>query len=149
MNSTKRIARLVLLLATLAIAVGYASAFAPHGAPVWAPWLLALGIPASLGGIMVLGAARGRAGIKRLWLPIAFVIFTLALGFGLALGLPANESAASALWLGLPLRAAIIVYGIGLMPAIVLPIAYALTFETQTLSDDDVAKVVAMGKSRQ
>ncbi len=148
-SGTKRAALLAIVAGTVAIAGGYAGAFLPGGAPGWAAWLLAMGIPISIGGIMVLGAARGRAGIKRLWIPIAFVIFTLALGFGLALGLPANESAASALWLGLPLRAAIIVYGIGLMPAIVLPIAYALTFETQTLSDDDVAKVVAMGKSRQ
>ena len=137
-----------MVMGTCAIALGYGAAFIPGDPPAWTPWLLALGIPASIGGVLVLGAARGRAGVGRLWIPIAFVVVTLAAGFSLALALPASESAGSALWLGLPLRAAIVIYGIGLMPAIVLPIAYALTFDEQTLSEEDVARVVAMGKNR-
>jgi hypothetical protein len=148
-NGTKRVALLAIVTGTLAIAAGYAGAFLPGGPPVWAAWLLALGIPASIGGVVVLGAARGAGGVGRLWIPIAFVVVTIALGFGLALALPANESAASGLWLGLPARAAIVIYGIGLMPAIILPIAYALTFETQTLDEEDVKRVVAMGKDRE
>ena len=148
MNSSKKVALFGILIGTVAIAAGYAAAFSAGGTPAWAAWMLALGIPVSIGGVIVLGAARGRSGVGRLWIPIAFVIITLALGFGLALGLPANESGTSALWLGLPARAAIIIYGIGLMPAVVLPVAYALTFETQTLSDEDVERVVTMGKNR-
>jgi len=145
-NKTKKIARIVLTLAMCAIAAGYASAFMKGGTPVWGPWMLALGIPAALGGIMVLGAARERGGVGRLAIPFAFVIATLVIGFGLALGLPANEGPDSNLWLGLPARAAIVVYGIGLMPVIVLPVAYALTFETQTLTAEDVEKVREIGK---
>jgi len=137
-----------MVVGTCAMALGYGAAFIPGGPPAWAAWLLALGIPASIGGVLVLGVARGSAGVGRLWIPIAFVVVTLAAGFALALALPASESAGSTLWLGLPLRAAIVVYGIGVMPAIVLPIAYALTFEEQTLSEQDVARVVAMGKNR-
>jgi len=144
-NMTKRIARVVLTLAMCAIAVGYASAFMKGGAPVWGPWLLALGIPAALGGIMVLGAARERGGVGRLAIPFAFVIATLVIGFSLALALPANEGPDSNLWLGLPARAAIVVYGIGLMPVVVLPVAYALTFETQTLNADDIERVRRAG----
>jgi hypothetical protein len=118
----------------------------PAGAPGWAPWLLALGIPGALGGIMVLGAARERGGVGRLAIPFAFVIGTLTAGFCLALGLPANEGPGSTLWLGLPARAALIIYGIGLMPVVVLPVAYALTFETQTLSAEDVEKVRHLGQ---
>jgi hypothetical protein len=147
-NRTKRIARIVLTFATIAIAVGYASAFMKGGTPVWGPWMLALGIPAALGGIMVLGAARERGGVGRLAIPFAFVIATLVIGFGLALGLPANEGADSNLWLGLPARAAIVVYGIGLMPVIVLPVAYALTFETQTLRSEDVEIVREIGRQQ-
>jgi hypothetical protein len=147
-NRTKRIARIVLTFATIAIAVGYASAFMKGGTPVWGPWMLALGIPAALGGIMVLGAARERGGVGRLAIPFGFVIATLVIGFGLALGLPANEGADSHLWLGLPARAAIVVYGIGLMPVIVLPVAYALTFETQTLRSEDVEKVREIGRQQ-
>jgi hypothetical protein len=147
-NATKRIARLVITLATCAIAVAYGSAFMPNGAPVWAPWLLALGIPGALGGVMVLGAARERGGVGRLAIPFAFVIVTLTVGFCLALGLPANEGPDSTLFLGLPLRAAIVVYGIGLMPIVVLPVAYALTFETQTLNSEDVERVKELGRLR-
>src|SRR5688500_3029631 len=118
----------------------------PAGAPGWASWLLALGIPGALGGIMVLGAARERGGVGRLAIPFAFVIGTLTAGFCLALGLPANEGPGSTLWLGLPARAALIIYGIGLMPVVVLPVAYALTFETQTLSAEDVEQVRQLGR---
>lgn len=147
-NATKRIARLVITLATGAIAIAYGSAFMPNGAPVWAPWLLALGIPGALGGVMVLGAARERGGVGRLAIPFAFVIVTLTVGFCLALGLPANEGPDSTLFLGLPLRAAIVVYGIGLLPIVVLPVAYALTFETQTLNAEDVERVKELGRLR-
>jgi hypothetical protein len=70
----------------------------------------------------------------------------LAIGFGAALALPATESQLSRLWLGLPARAAVVIYGIGLLPIVVLPIAYALTFETQTLTAEDVERVRAMGQ---
>lgn len=148
MNPTKRIALFTIFLATCAIAAGYAAAFLPGGPPEWAAWLLAFGIPASIGGILVLGAARGTGGVGRLAIPFAFVTVTLALGFALALALPANEAAGSTLWLGLPARAAILIYGVGLMPAVVLPVAYALTFSTQTLSAEDVERVRTMGASR-
>ncbi len=136
----------MLAVSLSAIAVAYASAFLPGGAPGWAPWLLALGIPFSLGAIMILGAARGRHGVGPLRIPFAFVIVTLAIGFGAALVLPPSESSASTLWLGLPLRAAIVIYGIGLFPIIVLPVAYALTFESQTLTADDIERVRSLAR---
>ena len=143
---TRRAARIVLIAAISSIGIGYASAFAPGGAPVWAPWLLALGIPAALGSIMVLGAARGRTGIGSLKLPFLFVFVVLASGFCLALGLPAAEAKGAMLLLGLPVRAAIVIYGIGLLPIVVLPVAYAITFDTQTLSEEDIARVREMAK---
>ncbi len=143
---TRRFARLALILAICMIAVGYASAFAPGGAPGWAPWMLALGIPTALGGIMALGATRGNAGIGQLKAPFAFVFLVLAIGFCAALALPANEGPLSTLWLGLPTRAAIIIYGIGLLPIVILPVAYALTFETQTLSASDIERVRTLAR---
>jgi hypothetical protein len=142
----KRLALPALLLATLAIALSYAAAFAPGGAPAWAPWPMALGVPLALVATMVLGAARnGRVG--RLALPFAFSALVLAGGFAAALALPANEGPGSALWLGLPLRAAVIIYGIGLLPIVVLPIAYALTFGGQTLNAGDLERVRAAGEA--
>jgi len=137
---TRRLARFALILSVLLIAAGYASAFSPGGAPMWAPWLLAIGIPGALGSIMGLGAARGRAGLGKLKIPFAFVFVVLTAGFFLALGLP-PEGPDSTLWLGLPRRAAILIYGIGLLPIVVLPVAYAITFDTQTLSQSDVDRV--------
>lgn len=143
---TRRVARVALVIAISAIAIAYASAFLPAGTPVWAPWLLALGIPVSLGAIMILGATRGREGVGPLKIPFAFVIVTLAIGFCAALILPAAEGPASALWLGLPARAAIVIYGIGLFPIVVLPVAYALTFESQTLSAEDIERVRSLAR---
>ena len=116
---------------------------------MWAPWLLALGIPAALGAIMILGATRGDRGVGPLKIPFAFVILMLVIGFGAALTLPATEGPLSRLWLGLPARAAIVIYGIGLLPIFVLPIAYALTFDTQTLSAEDVERVRELARVNQ
>jgi hypothetical protein len=148
-DTTRRTALVALVAGILAIALGYAAAFFPGGTPPWAPWLLALGIPIALGAIMILGAARGRMGIGPLKYPFAFVVAVLAIGFCAALALPATESALSRLWLGLPARAAIVIYGIGLLPIIVLPVAYALTFEAQTLSAEDVKRVRELARERQ
>jgi hypothetical protein len=145
-DGTRRVASGALFVAICAIAVAYASAFSRAGPPAWAAWLLALGIPLSLGAIMILGAARGQRGVGRLKIPFAFVMVTLAVGFGAALFLPPSEGAASPLWLGLPARAAIVIYGIGLFPIVVLPVAYALTFETQTLSADDIERVRSLAR---
>ena len=80
-------------------------------------------------------------GVGPLKWPFAFVVAVLAIGFCAALALPATESPVSRLWLGLPARAAIVIYGIGLLPIIVLPVAYALTFDTQTLNAEDIERV--------
>ena len=148
-DGTRRAALLALIIGMLAIATGYAAAFLDGGPPPWAPWLLALGIPIALGATMILGAARGRLGIGPLKYPFAFVVAMLAIGFCAALALPATESPLSTLWLGLPARAAIVIYGIGLLPIIVLPVAYALTFETQTLNAEDVARVRELARENQ
>jgi hypothetical protein len=146
-DTTRRAALTALVAGILAIAFGYGAAFLPGGTPAWAPWLLALGIPVALGAIMILGAARGRMGIGPLKYPFAFVVATLAVGFGAALALPATEGPLSELWLGLPARAAIVIYGIGLLPIIVLPVAYALTFKSQTLNAEDVERVRALARA--
>lgn len=148
-DTTRRAALVTLFAAIAAIALGYAAAFGSHGTPAWAPWLLALGIPAALGAIMILGATRGGRGVGPLKIPFAFVILMLVIGFGAALALPATEGPLSRLWLGLPARAAIVIYGVGLLPIFVLPIAYALTFETQTLSAEDVERVRELARVNQ
>jgi NADH:ubiquinone oxidoreductase subunit 6 (subunit J) len=145
-DATRRASLVALFVGIAAIATGYAAACSRERTPVWAAWLLALGIPLALVAIMILGATRGRRGIGALRIPFAFVGLVLVIGFGAALALPATEGPLSTLWLGLPARAAIVIYGVGLLPIVVLPVAYALTFETQTLSAEDLERVRALGR---
>lgn len=143
----RRTTVVVLFLSVAAIALGYAGAFARNGPSPWSAWMVAIAVPIAIVAIMILGAIRGQAGIGRLKIPFVFVALILIVGFIAALALPATESATSKLWLGLPLRAAIVIYGIGLLPIVVLPVAYALTFETQTLSAEDVERVRELGRA--
>lgn len=137
----------LLFVSITAIAVAYVAALVTRGASTLAPWIAAIAIPLALTAIMILGAVRGDKGIGRLGTPFGFVALILIVGFLAALILPATESPASSLWLGLPARAAIVIYGIGVLPIIVLPVAYALTFETQTLTADDVERVRELGRA--
>ena len=138
-----RIAIALLVVSTVAIAGAYASAFGAGGPATWAAWILAVAVPLALVGVMVLGAAR--AGRLPGALGVTFAIVGLMLGgaFALALALPADLGAREPLVFGLPRRAAIIVYGVGLLPVFVLPAAYALTFDAQTLRDEDLERVRA------
>ena len=108
--------------------------------------MLALGIPVALGAIMILGAVRANRGIGALKYPFALVILILVIGFGAALALPSTDGPLSRLWLGLPARAAIVIYGVGLLPILILPVAYAMTFEEMTLSAEDLERVRAIAR---
>ena len=72
----------------------------------------------------------------------------LIAGFGAVLVMPA-ETAGSVLWLGLPPRTAIVLYGIGVLPLFLLPLAYAYTFDTMTLSEDDLARIAELRRVRE
>lgn len=131
------------VLGTLAAAAAYASAFLPGGTPAWAAWVMAVGIALLCVGLMALGAARAGRRLGVLWVPLIFTFVVLILGFGLALVLPGGEGPATRLWAGLPARAAIILYGIGILPMLVLPLAYALSFRRMTLSAEDIERIRA------
>ena len=147
MTKARRTAVVILFLSIAAIAIAYGAALVTSGVSTWAPWIAAIAIPVALTAIMVLGAVRGDKGIGSLAIPFGLVALILVVGFLAALILPATESPTSSLWLGLPARAAIVIYGIGVLPIIVLPVAYALTFETQTLTADDVERVRELGRA--
>ncbi len=143
----KRAALHLIWLSAAAIAVAYASAFPTAGeVPGWANWLLVFGTAGSLTGAMVLGAVRNDR-IGRLAIAFAAVFLILAGGFGAALLLPAADPADPTLWLGLPPRAAIVMYGVGLLPYLIAPVAYAFTFERQTLSGADLERVRAAARA--
>lgn len=123
-----------------AILTAYVGAFLPGGPPAWAPWVMMVGSSTMLVSAMAMGAARkGRIGA--LALPLAFVLVLLVAAFGLALVLPPDDPAHPVLWLGLPPRAALVLYGVGILPFLVLPLAYARTFPLQVLPPGEVERV--------
>ncbi len=138
---TKRFALMLFFLAIVLIAAAYASAFLPGEPPGWAAWLLAAGTCLSLVAMMVVGAARnGRIGV-RLAAAFGLVLLVVAGGFAALLALPPAEPGDPTLWLGLPPRAAVLLYGIGILPFFIVPVAYAWTFDELTLSDADLERV--------
>ena len=134
----KRFAVGACFASTLGIAAAYGSAFLRGGAPALAVPLMIVCIATLMIAVSVLGALRGGS-LGRLAAPMVFAWVVLVGGFLLALWLPAESVASPMLWLGLPRRAAIVLYGVGLVPLIAMPIAYALTFDDATLSEEDLA----------
>jgi len=140
MTRSKRAPLAAVAGGTALIGCAYLAAALTGSPPAWAPPLFIFGTASAMVGMMVLGAATGR-GIGRLALPLAFVWLLLVGGFTVVWIAPAFTTAG--LWLGLPPAAAIVVYGIGLTPLLVLPLAYALTFDSVILQPGDVERVRA------
>jgi uncharacterized membrane protein len=137
----KRLILGLVIASVLLVGVGYAAAFSLRGAPVWAPWCLAIGTTGCLMSLTALGAVRCGTLAPVLRWTFGGVFVLCASAFGAALLLPPEQGAAGPLLLGLPLRAAIVILGVGIAPILVLPMVYALTFNTFTLSDEDLRRV--------
>jgi hypothetical protein len=137
----RRIGLAGIAASTAAIAVAYLATLLRGAPPAWAAWAVGLGAALMLVAFMGLGAARpGRP--ARALAPVLLVTFLLlAGGIALALVLPPDTGRDVRLWLGLPPRAAIVLYGIGILPALLLPLGYALTFDRGTLGEEDVERV--------
>ncbi|HEX6063055.1 MAG TPA: hypothetical protein VFZ04_02490 [Longimicrobiales bacterium] len=135
---TRRLALLTIVLAVLVIGAGYASAFLPGGAPRIASFAFAIATAALMTAISVLGVARGTTRLGALRWVFAITFLVMAGGFCAALLAPPSPNE---LWLGLPRGAAIILYVVGLVPLLILPVAYALTFDKHTMSDSELAEL--------
>jgi hypothetical protein len=135
-------------VAGLLIAAGYGGAFLPGGAPAWAAWTMIIGIATLLVALMLLGALRGGDAARPLLLPLLAVYLILLGGFGAVLAFP-PEAANGNLWLGLPRRAALVLYGVGLLPVLILPVAYARTFDSLTLRPEDLERIRAARDRRE
>lgn len=112
--------------------------------PTVAAWMLAAGSATMIVGLMALGAARSGTRFRDVAFPLLFTFVVVAGCLALALLLPATEGPSSRLLLGLPIRAAIVIYGVGILPMFVLPFYYARTFERLTLAEGDVARFAAL-----
>jgi amino acid transporter len=143
---TKRLALMLFALAIALIAVAYGSAFLPGPPPPWAAWLLAAGTCLSLVSMMAVGAARNGRIDGRLTAAFGLVLLLVGGGFGALLALPPASPGDPSLWLGLPPRAAVLLYGIGVLPFFIVPVAYAWTFDAFTLSEADLDRVRSAAK---
>lgn len=112
-------------------ASAYAAVFG--GVDTLAPWLLAAGATLVLAGLGLLGAGEGRPRLA------AAVLAACAFTFvGFALGLLlAPPTAEGPLWLGLPRSTSILLVSAGLVPLVMLPLAYGLLFHRERLVDDE------------
>jgi len=128
----------MVVLGTVLIGAAYGSAFVRGGPPPAAAWLMLAGMTLVLVGLMILGARRAGSRLGRLRWVFGFVVVLLMVCFGGALLLAPSEGPGSLLILGLPPRAALVMIGVGVLPTLVLPVAYALTFDEQTLRPGDL-----------
>jgi hypothetical protein len=144
---TRSLALGATVASTIAIALAYVSAFI-SGGTAWGSWLMVLGLATMVVSLIALGAVRQGRGLGPLRLPLAFTFLVLVGGFGAALSLPASEASGVRLYGGLPLRAAFVLYGVGLLPLFFLPLVYAMTFDSLTLTEADLERVRAMRIAR-
>ena len=133
----------LVVISLVIVGAGYALTFFPGAAAGWAPWCLATGTCGALTSLMALGAVRrGRIAPVLRWV-FAGTFFFCGGCFALALALPANEGAGGPLLFGFPLRSTIVLVGVAVVPILVLPFAWALTFDSSTLSEDDLKRLRA------
>jgi hypothetical protein len=134
----KRSILVLVFLFLVVIAAGYAGTFFAAG---WAPWCLAIGTCGALMSLMALGAVRRGRIIPVLWWVFGGMFVFCAGCFCVALAMPANEGVGGPLLFGFPLRSTIVLLGVAVVPLLVLPFAWALTFDSAMLSEDDLRRL--------
>jgi hypothetical protein len=120
------------------VAAGYAGSFFDAA---WAPWCLAIGTCGALMSMMALGAIRrGKIAPVLRWVFAGMFLFCAGC-FCVALAIPANEGPGGPLLFNFPLRSTIVLLGVAIVPILVMPFAWALTFDSSMLSEDDLVRL--------
>lgn len=145
----KSVILFVVFLSLVIVAAGYAGSFA--GA-AWSPWCLGIGTCGALMSLMALGAIRrGHITPVLRWIFAGMFIFCAGC-FCVALAMPAKEGAGGPLLFGFPLRSTIVLLGVAVVPLLVFPFAWAFTFDSAMLSEDDLRRLreaqAAMARAR-
>lgn len=134
-----------LFLSVLLVGTGYVAALVPAIPRDGAAWLVAVGTAGSLVSAIAIGATKeGRLGPLGPVLVALFAVLVGGLGGSLLLGPPGEGGADSGLFLGLPPASALVVYGLGLVPVLLVPLAYALTFHRSSVSEREWRKLKAL-----
>lgn len=133
----------LIFAAAVLMLTGYALAFAGERGAALGAWALVLGNAVLAPAAMALGAplrgTRGSVVCGALW-ATGFVLFV---AFAVALALPADEAAASRLFLGFPRRAAIVIYGAGVLPLLALPALFAWSFDARAFDAGNIERIRA------
>ena len=128
----RRLALAAQAAGVVCIALAYGTAWSVAGTPVWGVWLMISGTALLISGMLCLSALRAGVSARHAGMVALLLFVVLVLGFGLPMVL-APETADGPLFLGLPLRAAIEIYGVGLLPALFLPLLFAAQFRDRGL----------------
>lgn len=127
-----------LFLGAVLVALAYASAWV--GGPAWGVWVMIVGSALSLSAATALGAANSHVRPARVAFATIFLFVVIVAGFGVPMLLP-TDATKGALLLGLPLSVAIEVYGVGLLPLLVMPLLFAVEFKAGGLDDAALAEL--------
>ena len=109
----------LIAMASMLLVLGYGATFWPGGVPMWVTVTFALATVAQLVAFCVLGAVTraGRLGAAA-WGILAMGVLV---GGSLVYAIVAPDLGAhEPVWLGVPRRAAVIIYGVGVLPLAVL-----------------------------
>ena len=91
--------------------------------------------------MMALGAIRrGKIAPVLRWVFAGMFVFCAGC-FCVALAIPANEGAGGPLLFNFPLRSTIVLLGVAIVPILVMPFAWALTFDSSMLSEADLQRL--------
>lgn len=137
-----------LLLGLLLVAAAYAGQFTGHASSRYPAASLALGASIVLASLLALAARRpgGTPRALRVTVRLAFVATLGGLGYALIAPAP---TAGGPLLLGLPRVTAVMLLVTGLVPLVVLPIAYARAFDRDVLGEGDVERIAAAARALQ
>ncbi len=143
---SRRVVLGALIASTLLIALAYASAFVRRGES-WGVWCMIAGVTGISLSVTALGALRQGRRSPVVIVALALTGICIVAGFALALLLP-DEGAAERFVLGFPVRAAAVIWLVGVAPLFVFPLAYAMSFDGLTLRDDDLERVRRLRRER-
>ncbi len=133
----------LLALSSLALLVGYASAWWPSVAPRGVALLFAAATVLQLVAFVLLGARRRDGRLGAGWMAVV-VLVALVGGILITTAAQPGSAEGEALLLGLPRRAAFVLYGVGIAPLLLLAGAFARGFAAWSATDADVARLRAL-----
>lgn len=136
----------VVLAGLLTVAAGYLAVLLA-AAHTFGAWALALGASAVLSGMLALAAARPGGTPRALRATVRLTFVATFGGLAYALGVPA-PAPDGPLLLGLPRVTAVMLLVTGLIPLVVLPVAYALSFDRDVLTAEDIERAKTAGEGR-